>query len=261
MKFGALAPGRVLEFVGTNQAPGRLWFLHHIPKTAGSSLSDEFSANYAPYRNLSVEYDPDTQSTSGMLDGAVEQFLKLPAGSWRSASGHILSHHIRRIAAAHPGIGLVTFLRHPIARLVSEYRYCRTDSHPPYKSFIETFPTIEHFIADPREANKMSLYLFGSRTLPPDEAIGRLFATYEFVGLQERYPLSFSLMSRLIWGGSSPAARMRVTRATAENDVVLTSDLQERILAVNQLDLALYRAVSAVYSGIDKEAWALAKAS
>jgi hypothetical protein len=261
MKFGALAPGGVAVFVDANHAPERPWFLHHIPKTAGSSLAEEFSANLPPYVNLSVSYDPDTQSTGGLMNEAVERFLARPPGSWRSASGHVLSHHIRRIREARPEIGLVTFLRHPVARIVSEYRYCRTDRHPPFRSFIAAYPTIGDFLADPREANKMSLYLFGSRSLPPEEAVERLFSTYELVGLQERYPLSFNLMSRLMWGPSAPAARSRVTPATPENAVAVTPGLQERILELNQLDLALYRAVSQVFARIDTEVWALPRPS
>ncbi|HEU0220849.1 MAG TPA: sulfotransferase family 2 domain-containing protein [Paracoccaceae bacterium] len=257
MSFSALRPGHVADFIRSHRSPARAWFLHHIPKTAGSSLAEEFGAHLRPYRNLSVEYSPDTQSTTGALDGAVERFLAAGPGSWRSASGHVLSHHVARIAQARPDVGFVTFLRHPFTRTISEYRYCRTEKHPPYKSFIERFPRIEDFLADPREANKMSFYLFGSRALPPEAAVARLFARYDFIGLQERYPLSFNLMSRLMWGGSSPSARSRVTPSTEDNEVQLTPELQERILAVNQLDLAVYRAVAAVYAGIDKEAWAL----
>lgn len=257
MAFSDLRPGAVADFVRRAREGRSAWFLHHIPKTAGSSLADEFAANLPPYRNLAVAYGSELGSTTEAMDAAVEQFLALPPDAWRSASGHVLAHQAARIREMRPDVGFVTFLRHPVGRMVSEYRYCRTPEHPPWLAFSERYPTIESFVADPREANKMSFYLFGARDLPEAEAVERLFAQYDLVGLQERYPLSFNLMSRMMWGGSSPVARSRSTPDTAGNAVVLTPELQERILAVNQLDLALYRAVSQAYARIDREAWAL----
>lgn len=257
MSFGGLVPGQVGAFIRAQRGRYRAWVLHHIPKTAGSSLADELALHLPPYRNLAVDYAEDTESTVDLMDRAVERFLAEDPASWRSASGHLLALHVARIARARPDVGFLTFLRHPVARIVSEYRYCRTDQHPPWKAFIARYPTIEDFVDDPREANKMSLYLFGRGEITPREAVARLFNRYAFIGLQERYPLSFKLMSMMLWGGSQPLARTRVTPARADNAVEITPALQARIRQRNALDLAIYDAVAEVYAAIAEEAWAL----
>ncbi|MEM9048131.1 MAG: hypothetical protein AAGC92_05375 [Pseudomonadota bacterium] len=239
----------------------RRWFLHHIPKTAGSSLADEFAEHLPPYWNLTVEYAAETESTHDQMDLSVQRFIAAGPTQWRSASGHVMPRHIDRIAEACPEVGFITFLRHPVARIVSEYRYCRTESHPPYRSFIERYPSIADFVDDPREANKMSLYLFGRRDVSLEAAMARLRTRYAFVGLQERYALSFRMMSILMWGGSEPQAHSRVTPDADDNRIEITPALSERILARNALDLAIYKAVQALYGDIADEAWALETAS
>ncbi|MEL6234069.1 MAG: hypothetical protein AAFR46_06650 [Pseudomonadota bacterium] len=257
MSFSALRKGQVVSYIESHRRGIRRWFLHHVPKTAGSSLADEFAERLPPYWNLTVAYDAETGSTHDQMDRAVERFIAAGPQTWRSASGHVMPRHIDRIAETCADVGFITFLRHPIARIVSEYRYCRTESHPPYRAFIERYPTIEDFVADPREANKMSLYLFGQRDVSVEAAMARLRTRYAFVGLQERYPLSFRMMSILMWGGSSPQARSRVTSEDSENRVELTPELTARILEANALDLAIYRAVFELYAEIAEEAWTL----
>jgi hypothetical protein len=257
MSFSALVPGNVGGYIAAQRQRHRAWVLHHIPKTAGSSLADELAARIGPYRNLSVDYAADTDSTVDLMDQAVERFLTDDPASWRSASGHLLSHHVERIARARPDVGFLTFLRHPVARIISEYRYCRTDRHPPWQAFIARYPSIEDFVDDPREANKMSLYLFGRREITPAQAVVQLLNRYAFIGLQERYPLSFKLMSMMMWGGSQPSARTRVTPDSDGNAVEITPALQARIREKNPLDLAIYDAVFEIYGAIADEAWAL----
>lgn len=257
MSFCELQPGRVAAYVAGHRARHRRWVLHHIPKTAGSSLSDELARHLPPYRNLAVAYDAQTGATHEAMDSVVEAFLAEPEGAWRSASGHVSARNVARIAEMAPDVGLATFLRHPVSRVVSEYRYCRTDRHPPHASFVARYPAIEDFVDDPAEANKMSFYLFGRRDLAPGEAMAALCRRYAFVGLQERYPLSFRLMSAMMWGGSPPEARSRVTPEGPENVIAMTPDLHARILAANALDHALYEAVFAIYAGIADEAWAM----
>ncbi|QDL91561.1 hypothetical protein FDP22_07045 [Paroceanicella profunda] len=261
MSFSDLKRGHVVQYIEDHKTETGLWFLHHIPKTAGSSLAQELATRLRPYRNMAIDYQPDTSFTGDMMSAAVTQFIESGmALKCRSASGHVFAPHIRQIARAVPDVSFFTYLRHPVSRIVSEYRYCRTEMHPPWRNFITRYPTIDAFVDEPLEANKMSRYLFGTVTIAPEAARELLFSRYAFIGLQERYPLSYLLMSRMMWGGSAPQAKSRVTPSTAENAVEMTADLHARILANNALDISLYKAVSDVYADIASEAWDMAAA-
>ncbi len=52
----------------------------------------------------------------------------------RSFSGHIRRPHIDFIQTELPGTRFFTLLREPVARVVSDYRYCLSPSHPTHRA-------------------------------------------------------------------------------------------------------------------------------
>lgn len=85
----------------------RLVFLH-VPRTGGTSLHHHLAAHFAPH-----EICPERFSR-------LDQYSPDQLGNWRFFSGHFNADEIRRI----PGpLFIVTILRNPIERLLSNYYF------------------------------------------------------------------------------------------------------------------------------------------
>lgn len=94
------------------------FFFLHLPRTAGTTLNDVLRANFRPQEVLSLYRDSDfTRYASlepGQLDGV------------RLIQGHALLASYDPPRLYDRPVRVFTFLRHPVARLVSEYAFLKT---------------------------------------------------------------------------------------------------------------------------------------
>jgi hypothetical protein len=242
------------EFIRKDK--GSFWFFHHIPKTAGSSIRRELQANVGGYHNVLPDYNDDARPFFERLDEAFAIMMTdLLAGKLQCASGHVFGRHAAALFATDPHVKLFTFLRHPLKRAISEYNYNSSAAHPPHATFKARYPTFDAFALDATIRNKMSLYLFERQDIELDEAIELLKKRYVMVGIQERYPASFLLLSALAWRPTLPRFRERVAAAGAADSV--TVDLRRQFMALNKLDFELYQAVEDIYVRLTPAIWSI----
>ncbi|MBG0777188.1 MAG: sulfotransferase family 2 domain-containing protein [Desulfovibrionaceae bacterium] len=97
-----------------------LFFLH-IPRTAGTTLNHILADNFGP-DGLLTAYD-----RQGLA--AVESLTAETARNIRCIQGHILVQDFDRLLDAGLSVAPFTFLREPVARVVSEYRFLRAWPH------------------------------------------------------------------------------------------------------------------------------------
>lgn len=226
------------------QADDALWFFHHIPKTAGTSLTQEFGQRNLEYRNICVREGRHHLPHDEEMDREVSAFLSaqdLPV--IQIASGHLQVRHIKQLRQTlGERLKLFTFLRNPVDRVISEYRYCLTPTHPHHEEFQKRYPTLESFVAQGDAAvNSCAYYLTGERTGDPEEVADAMYQTYAFVGLLEMYPISFHIMSAMVWGTAEfPSIHSRRTVDTESNTIVISDDIRHEIELQNALDLVLW---------------------
>ncbi|WP_158287853.1 sulfotransferase family 2 domain-containing protein [Falsiroseomonas bella] len=219
----------------------------HVPKTAGTSLRREVAALLQPDVNIVVDYTDTARSFHERMDQAVEQFLaQATASPVRFASGHILARHVARIRQALPGTRLITFLREPVSRVISDFRYQGSPRHPLHAEFTARVPDLDAYLALDSERNKMAEHLIPREILAggdPDACVAHLLATYDFIGIQELYPLCFRVLTMLLGAPAWPTVRENVG---AEEDAAapVPEEMAARIRAANPLDVALYDAVA-----------------
>ena len=248
------------DYVAQIRASGGLWLFHHIPKTAGSSLAAELAVNAGEFLNILPDYEQLDLPFQVRLDNAYKRFQKRvrhgqtgEAAPLRSASGHLTARYVRETIKAFPQTNVFTFLRHPVSRMISEYSYNCTAAHPPHREFVAQYPTFDSFAASPEEQNKMAYYLFGPVKIDKTEALEEMDQRYRMIGLQERYPASFLLLSSMIWSPSLPKMRERVSGTSSTPEISAAS--RARIIETNQLDLALFAAVEHVYARLSDAIW------
>ncbi len=218
----------------------------HVPKTAGTSLRGEIAQILQPDVNIVVDYTDTSRSFHERIDEAVENFLaEMHVRPARFASGHILARHVTRIRSRLPKARFITFLRDPVARLVSDYRYQRSPRHPVHKEFIARVPSLEAYLDILSEQNKAAQHLVAPNVLlggDIEECVEYVLSTYAFIGVQEMYPLSFRTLTTLVGQPSWPKLRENVnSESGAEGEV--SPELAARIRAANPIDTAIYDAV------------------
>ena len=247
MGFSDLENGTLSDYIGRMQEKSDcLWFFLHIPKTAGSSFSSELAKRCAPYRNVHVDYTDTATPHHIQIANAVDRFIvEMGTKRFASASGHVPYHLVRRILSAKPDTQVVTFLRGPEARVISDYRYQRTPMHPPYQAFIEEFPTIESYIESTQSQNKIAKFIYGSdRACTAEELKRHAGKKFAFIGLLEMYSMSFNCMFAVMGHpGLSPSEHKRKTPDTKETTVEITPAIRGLIRETNELDQSLYNYV------------------
>jgi len=244
VSFGEFESFTLKEFIETERAPEALWIFVHIPKTAGSSFASELAEMRRPYRNIHIDYSDKSRSHAGKMDEAVARFVEeSQTTEFRSCSGHIDMDHVGQIRAAHPTAKVITFLRNPFTRVVSDFRYARTPAHPPFKEFIRQYPTILDYVLAPESQNKMARTLCGSKLSTTADISALVAANLAFLGLVEMYPMSFNIITRLFGEERMPTEYKRKTESVAENQIELDGFLRREIMQANEQDFALYEYV------------------
>jgi hypothetical protein len=217
----------------------------HVPKTAGTSLRGEIAAMLQPDVNIAVDYTDTARSFHERMDEAVEMALAQVAGGLRFASGHILARHVARIRAVEPRTRFVTFLRDPVARLVSDYRYQRSARHPVHAEFIARVPDLDAYLEIKPERNKMAQHLVAADVLlggDAEECVDYVMRSYAFIGVQEMYPISFRTLTTLVGQPAWPKLRENVNSEN-EAEKQVSPEMAKRIRDANPIDCAIYDAV------------------
>jgi hypothetical protein len=242
------------QYIKAETDPEALWLFLHVPKTAGSSFSSELSALRPPYRNIHIDYHNRSEPFADQLQRAVDTFIAdAKHVRFRSASGHLELQHARQISDAIPGCKLVTLVRDPVARIVSDYRYQRTGAHPPYREFIAKHPTLMSYVASRGAQDKMFGYLSGDKTLSFEKGYRSILETFAFIGLVEHYPMCFNVFSRLLALDEMPRQYRRRTDANADNRVELDRETIREIRRLNPHDCRLFNRIEKLWNAVAEE--------
>lgn len=218
---------------------GQLWFFHHIPKTAGSSLVQELVFCARPYFNIHATFHQNGE-VGESLEDSYQEFLHMHKQIvYRSASGHLRFEQAARLREAVPHVRMFTFVRDPVERVISDYRYTRSESHPGNQLYRDKYQTLSEYVADPANQNRMWKFLAGPATAWSPEAAQEVLRTYTFIGVVEEFELCVEFLTAL-WGcPKQPTAAQN--RTVSEEAVSLTNDLKREIAVHNVADRSLYR--------------------
>ncbi len=246
MMMELLFEGRFDEYFRQAAIGDSLCVFFHVPKTAGTSLRGEIAQILQPDVNIAVDYTDTSRSFHERMDEAVDNFIaEAAATKVRFASGHILARHAQRIRSAFPEARFVTFLRDPVHRVISDYRYQRSPRHPVYADFIKQVPSLEAYLELRAERNKTAQHLVAPDVLlggDPAECVDYVLRTYAFIGVQEMYPISFRTLTSLMGSPAWPKLRENVNTDN-DSERQVTREVSDRIRAANAIDVAIYDAI------------------
>ena len=261
MSFAEMSAVGGVSYIEQTRSADAVWGFSHIPKTAGSSLIASLEAHRAPYYYIRAKSYAHERCSSFQRAGVgsrprICRYSEIGARAHtrcRSFSGHLRRPHIDFIRTELPGTRFFTLLREPVARVVSDYRYCLTPSHPTHEQFAAQFPTITDFIRHPMGQNGMSKRL-AAKWDTAEMVLDSVLPGFEFIGVMELYDVSLSMIFRLMGLTHIPTGRVNETISTDRNAIELSDAVHEEILARNAIDDALYRAVREILEP-QCEAW------
>jgi len=210
----------------------------HIPKTAGTS-----------FRNLLVEvYGAKAVVRFDVINGEIYINEQLFSGTAlpshiKVIHGHFVYSELTERIKIHDHVKRVTWLRHPVSRVVSNYFYLAEMMNYYMQEEIHHIDilskmqrTLSEYAADEKNRNRMSKFLDGIS-----------LREFDFVGLVEHFDEHLQQMSeKLGWHKQIAPVHYNATTKMREGDK--TGDaVKEQIELWNDRDMVLYRAACDLY--------------
>jgi sulfotransferase famil protein len=198
----------------------------HIPKCGGTSFQHVLQDIFGKGR-VWLNY------TANLSEG------RPPATAipWRTKCihGHFLSDSFDQAA---PQAALITWLRHPVERVVSNYHHFfrhPDPANPTYRELRERNLSLGEFAALPAMRNEASRYLAGKPA-----------SAFRFVGITERFDESLEVFGAC-FGLTLPSRRPRenVNPERLTESYPLPRGLYDQILAMNLQDFSMYHSAAA----------------
>jgi len=217
----------------------------HLPRTGGTTLTYELLLNAVPRNQLFSVNEPDPASL-GCMGGSVDDLLGLPDHVKEKLS-LIVGHMPFGVADQFPGGWLyITFLRHPVARVISEYYQARgvpsNSAHP----FARDLSLDEYVRAGYGNSHN------GMTRALANEVYGRVYTSAQemlraalhsvsrcaFVGFTEHFDSCVDVLcSRFGWAKRS----LDWTNRFTPKNHAIDKSTEEVIRRFNMLDLELYQ--------------------
>lgn len=205
----------------------------HIPKAAGNSAISILNTN--DKNHYRVKWDDVNNSWETLLNNLQEE------KKYSLISGHYKWNHLKRIKSdVNIETCNITFIRNPIHRLVSEYKYMTTPSHPPYLKFRESFPTFEKWLySETAPTNKISKSLCPS-SFYIEDIIKNTIENFHFIGVHEIFNTSMAILCDLLGLKYKVSIPKNVTQKNEFNQFELSEKTIQFIKEQNKSDLMLY---------------------
>ncbi|OYD76178.1 UNVERIFIED_ORG: sulfotransferase family protein [Burkholderia sp. CF145] len=221
----------------------------HVAKTAGSSFREELAERFQPSENVFVDFSKvelpiGGEKYSAILSKNLQELNDNRMARCRMVSGHFTYNQIAGKDKLAQG-RLVTFIRQPISRLVSFYKYHCSDAHPDNASFKKDYPMFRHFVQAPENINAICRQLTPDNSNNGMDAAEWIKRNYYWVGIQENYVASIKLLFAMTGMRFSPRHSIRVFDSSYSDVDAEDIRLAEQL---NGVDLQMYNNLAESFS-------------
>jgi hypothetical protein len=195
----------------------------HMPKTAGTSFYKTLREVYGPTVSIPIR--------RGDLAVTIERFGSLEGsltGERKVVHGHLYYPEIMDLQQQH-GAKVITWLRNPVDRVISNYRFFKAGLVWPYRG-LKKNESLETYAKKEETRNTMSKFLSGIE-------VEDLY----FVGIQEHYSEDLERLGKLLgWPAISSPVHLNCS-VPVKGEVDYSDPVLRRMIAeLNQKDIMLY---------------------
>lgn len=209
--------------------PGGILVYVHLPKAAGNSSIRPLRGHFPPY--ISVNWRKPKEHTEEIV------------ANWKDNPIHFISGHLNNgalevIRTSPLPHSCITFLRHPVDRIISSYRYSSSAKAPNYEAFLARHPTLEHFVFEGVRTNEISRFMFGRNVHSLDEYKDGM-KKFAFIGVSELLPLCHMVLCRALRIPFDYPGRSNVTD-NPQVDARAPQRLLDHLYTTQQMDIMFH---------------------
>lgn len=209
----------------------------HLPKTAGTSFGAALQSHFGD--GLRRDYDdlPLNTPAAERKAAALRACLDATQAPWPDAAcvhGHFLPVKYL-LGAQQAGAHFVSWMRHPVDRLLSHYFFWRKHAPPSPRHAVHCRMhdedwSLERFCLAPELRDVYAQFLWAF----PLEY-------FEFIGITEHYEDDFAHFSRTYLDGEAVPPRLNVGERGRDGGYEIDPALRARVERFHARDIALYR--------------------
>lgn len=216
-----------------------LLFLH-IPKTAGMSVGASLQGVFDVFHGVSWK-NTHTSFVNATCNACYERTRN---SARQVLMGHFNWKELQYWRNHRLPIKAATFIREPLARFVSHYRYNTSDQHPAREQFKEKYPTMLDFARDLERDYQLN-FLLGT-FFSFEDALNKLTEDFSFIGVTEHLGASFQHFARS--HGFPDLEEFHLNKATGNgSQEEIDDDVREIVLDKSFNDLRLFELVRSYY--------------
>ncbi len=221
----------------------------HIPKTAGSSLRSNLCDDVRQLRGgnfgiIGILPPAGCDDYFGGLRASfAEHFPLIFKEGLQFVSGHYRYRDIADLLAPHRAeVTLVTFVRDPIWRTLSDYFYCVSDAHAARDAFVAEYPTFDDYMDVPGQMNKLQDYLCPDESASVNETLQSAIRNFDFIGVTENFENDFKGLMDGLELESAPRNRKNVN-PNRSPILEAHAKYQDQLLSVLADEYVLYNGI------------------
>jgi len=208
----------------------------HLPKTAGTSFGTSLAAHFGDRYREDYADQCISKSVAQRCEDALAAGVEIAAqglGDIECVHGHFLPLKYLPLAATRE-LTFVTWMREPVARMISHYYYWQESydeetSAPHHRQVIEQSWTLEQFCLSEQFRNIYTQYLWG---FPLDN--------FAFIGISEHYQQDLQEFCGRYLSASLEQRSRNTTKYSGLREV-LDAALLDKVREFHAADMELYQ--------------------
>lgn len=236
---------------GAYADPRAVRFFLHVPKTAGSAFNLSLMEGFDRVHTLPFDWQ-EADLERVWRDAAARHVASRKTPPKEIIVGHVRYRDVRDFLRGEQPISLLGMIRNPADRMLSNFNYNTSDTHPNHERFRREYKSFEDYVdAELNRPDRQLLYLSGQGgTLR--KRLKFLKRQFSFLGVTEHFAASLAHLER---SQGLPPLHQYVSNTAPSTGAKarLTPELRAAICTAHIDDWALFALIEPMFEAFGTE--------